>query len=152
MARGRCESVRGPSVRDIGWLARVAPLYDLATGLAYEQDNVDRSVALSIGGERHVNRIRLKQWEKAAVVLGLSPDVLVDRVAYLADRFPDAFRDALAEVAGVPGAGGCCSDVRRDREALPGGAGGLVTGRTKESRSRAPSCRLRDGPWMTALA
>lgn len=81
----------------------VAPLYDLASGLAYEQDQVDRSVALSIGSERYVSRVGLKQWEKAAAVLGLVADELVDRVAYLAGGFPDAFRDALEEVSYVPG-------------------------------------------------
>jgi serine/threonine-protein kinase HipA len=82
----------------------VAPLYDLATGLAYAQNNVDRSVALSIGSERHVSRIMTKQWAKAAGVLGLDSGELIDRVAFLAAGFPDAFRDALDEVRGVPGA------------------------------------------------
>lgn len=82
----------------------LAPLYDLATGLAYEQDDVDRSVALSIGSERHVSRIRTKQWQKAAAALGLASEDMIDRVAYLAAGFPDAFRDALDEVAEVPGA------------------------------------------------
>lgn len=82
----------------------IAPLYDLATGLAYEQDDVDRSVALSIGSERYVSRIRTKQWQKAAAVLGLPSEDMIDRVAYLASGFPDAFRDALNEMTGVPGA------------------------------------------------
>ena len=82
----------------------IAPLYDLATGLAYDQDNVDRSVALSVGGERHVSRIRAAQWKKAAAVMGLSGDEVVDRVAYLAAGFAGAFRGAVDEVADVPGA------------------------------------------------
>lgn len=82
----------------------LAPLYDLATGLAYEQGDVDRSVALSIGSERHVSRIRTKQWQKSATVLGLASEDVIDRVAYLATGLPDAFGDALDEVADVPGA------------------------------------------------
>ncbi|TCO19185.1 HipA-like protein [Kribbella steppae] len=82
----------------------VAPLYDLATGLAYDGATVDRRVALSIGGERIVGQIRRKQWDKAAALLGLPADRLVDRVRTLAGQYPDAFEKALSAVADVPGA------------------------------------------------
>jgi serine/threonine-protein kinase HipA len=82
----------------------VAPLYDLATGLAYDSSTVDRRVALSIGGERMVSRIRRKQWDKAAALLGVPADRLVDRVRALAAQYPDAFEKALTAVADVQGA------------------------------------------------
>jgi serine/threonine-protein kinase HipA len=82
----------------------VAPLYDLATGLAYDSSTVDRRVALSIGGERMVSRVRRKQWDKAAAILGVPADRLVDRVRTLAGQYPDAFEKALTTVADVPGA------------------------------------------------
>lgn len=82
----------------------VAPLYDLATGLTYEQKSVDRAVALSIGGERHASRMRTKQWAKAAATLSMDTEVLLDRVAYLAGAFPGAFVETLAEMRSVPGA------------------------------------------------
>jgi serine/threonine-protein kinase HipA len=82
----------------------VAPLYDLATGLAYEKETVDRSVALSVGGEREVSRIRAKQWEKAAKTLKLDPDELIDRVRQLATEFPGAFATALSDCGDTPGA------------------------------------------------
>ncbi|WP_017611099.1 HipA domain-containing protein [Nocardiopsis xinjiangensis] len=87
-------------------LTRVAPLYDLATGLVYEARTVERSVALSIGGERIASRIRRHQLGKAAAVLGLDPELLMERVATLAETFPKAFEDALEGLTGsVPGAG-----------------------------------------------
>ena len=81
----------------------IAPLYDLATGLAYDHA-VERTVALSIGGERIFSRIRGKQWEKAAMILGLDPDLLRRRVATLTTAFPAAFETALDDVSDAPGA------------------------------------------------
>lgn len=92
---------------------RVAPLYDLATGLAYDAENVDRSVALSIGGQRHPSRIRRHQWEKAARTLGLEADLLIERTSMMAEAFPHAFEDSLSELQEVPGV-----DELRER-ALP---------------------------------
>lgn len=82
----------------------VAPLYDVATGLAYDSTRVDRSVALAVGGERLVSRIHSRQWDKAAQTLGLEPDQLRHRVRHLASRFPEAFARALDEVRQAPGA------------------------------------------------
>ncbi len=81
----------------------IAPLYDLATGLTYDPEAVERTVALSIGGERIVSRIRGKQWRKAAEILKLDTDLLTQRVATMAETFPEAFETALAEIADAPG-------------------------------------------------
>jgi serine/threonine-protein kinase HipA len=83
---------------------RVAPLYDLATGLSYDRGTVERSVALSIGGERIFSRIRRHQLDKAAGTLGLEPDLLVDRTRSLAEGYPDVFERAVANIRDVPGA------------------------------------------------
>lgn len=91
----------------------VAPLYDLATGLAYDSDRVDRSVALSVGGERQLSRIGPQQWEKAARILTLDEGEVRAKVRHLAASFTDAFADALDLVRHAPGA----RDVRR--RALP---------------------------------
>ncbi|RKS06812.1 serine/threonine-protein kinase HipA [Nocardiopsis sp. Huas11] len=86
-------------------LTRVAPLYDLATGLAYDARNVERSVALSIGGERIASRIRRHQLRKAAETLGLDPELLIGRVVGLAEAFPKAFEESLEGIAdSAPGA------------------------------------------------
>lgn len=92
-------------LRADGFVA-VASLYDLATGLAYESKEVDRSVAVSIGGERLVSRIRRAQWAKAAASLGLPEEQLLNRVAGLASSFADAFETVISAMAedDVPGA------------------------------------------------
>ncbi len=81
----------------------VAPLYDLASALAYDTGRVERTVAVSVGGERQLGRIYSKQWEKAAKVLGLPSDLVQGRVAQLAAAFPDAYRVALGAVSQAPG-------------------------------------------------
>jgi serine/threonine-protein kinase HipA len=83
----------------------VAPLYDLATGLAYASEAVDRSVAVSVGGERQPAKIYRKQWDKAARTLGLGAEQLRQRVRSLATGFPVAFADVLEELREAPGAG-----------------------------------------------
>jgi serine/threonine-protein kinase HipA len=82
----------------------VAPLYDLATGLSYDRGTVDRSVAVSVGGERIFSRIRRKQWDKAAGTLGLETGLLIDRVRRMAEVYPDAFERAVSSIQDVPGA------------------------------------------------
>lgn len=80
----------------------VAPLYDLATSLVYEKATVDRRVAVSIGGERQISRIRAKQWAKAAQPLKIDPELLISRVRQLATDFPQAFSDVLSDCGGSP--------------------------------------------------
>lgn len=80
----------------------VAPLYDVATGLSYDATTIERSIALSIGGERQLSRIGPKQWRKAADILTIDIETLEGRVAYLADSYPPAFERALADVADAP--------------------------------------------------
>lgn len=85
-------------------LIAIAPLYDLATGLAYDSRRVERTVAVSIGGERMVSRIRYRQWEKAADKLGLESELLIRRVRTLARHFPSAFEQVLSDLPSeVPG-------------------------------------------------
>jgi serine/threonine-protein kinase HipA len=79
-------------------------LYDLATGLVYDSRDVDRSVAVSVGGERSVARIRQRQWERAATTLGMPVDLLTARVGQLARGFPKAFDSAVESIIAVPGA------------------------------------------------
>ncbi|MEV6416696.1 type II toxin-antitoxin system HipA family toxin [Kribbella sp. NPDC051718] len=83
---------------------RIAPLYDLATGLSYDRGSVERTVALSIGGERIFSRIRRKQWERAARTLSMDPTLLIDRASGLAEQYPAAFERAVANAQDVPGA------------------------------------------------
>lgn len=77
---------------------RMAPLYDLASGLPYGKATVDRRLALAIGGERKVDRIHAAQFSRAARELGVSEDWLRDRAQTMLTQFPDAFRDAIEQV------------------------------------------------------
>lgn len=81
----------------------VAPLYDLATGLIYEAATTDRSIAVSIGGERLASRIRRKQLDNAALAIGVSADWFAERASELAATFPAAFVDACAANLDTPG-------------------------------------------------
>lgn len=83
--------------------AKIAPLFDLATGLGYDANSVDRRIALSVGGERLTSRIRSQQWDKASAVLGIDPLLVQDRVRQLAQEFPGAFVQAIEETGPVPG-------------------------------------------------
>jgi serine/threonine-protein kinase HipA len=80
---------------------RVAPLYDLATSLAYSGDPVLREVAVGIGGRRKFGQVLGKHWDRAAAILGIHPEDYRRTVRQMADTFPDAFRDALDEI-GTP--------------------------------------------------
>jgi serine/threonine-protein kinase HipA len=81
----------------------IAPLFDLATGLAYESENVDRKIALSIGGERQISRVFRQQWDKAAAVLRIDSDVFISRVNGMAQAFPESFIRAINEVPDAEG-------------------------------------------------
>lgn len=80
---------------------RVAPLYDLATSLAYDGNTALREVAVSIGGRRKFGQVMGKNWDRAAATLGIPAEQFRTRVRQLAAGFPDAFFDALLHV-GTP--------------------------------------------------
>lgn len=83
---------------------RVAPLYDLATGLPYDSVPGFREVALSISGRRKFGQVLGKHWDRAARVLGIPAEEFRARARHLAGSFPDAFSDAL-RVIGTAEAG-----------------------------------------------
>ena len=74
----------------------IAPVYDLASGLPYDFGGV-RTVALAIGGRRKLGEVVGKNWDRAAMVLGLAPDAVRARVSQVARDFPDAYASALSE-------------------------------------------------------
>ncbi|AYY14960.1 type II toxin-antitoxin system HipA family toxin [Actinobacteria bacterium YIM 96077] len=83
---------------------KVAPFYDLATGLPYAGNSALRELAIAVGGRRKFGQILGKHWERAASTLGIPPERYRERVRHMADTFPDAFADALVQV-GTPEAG-----------------------------------------------
>jgi serine/threonine-protein kinase HipA len=56
-------------------------------------------MAMKIGGEYGLEAIRGRHWRRFAQDNGLEPDEVVDRVASIAERAPDAFADAARDRA-----------------------------------------------------
>lgn len=86
--------------------ARMAPLYDLSSALAYEprSGGYDLSaVAMSIGGRRKFGQVLKKNFERHADELNLDRAERLARVADMAAAAPDAFRSVLDSI-GTPGA------------------------------------------------
>ncbi len=80
---------------------RMAPLYDLATGLTYDRRQILRQVAVSISGQRALGSVVGRHWDKVARLLAIPPEEYRARLSHIADGYTDAFSDALADV-GTP--------------------------------------------------
>lgn len=81
--------------------ARMAPLYDLSSALAYEPraGGYDlSSVAMSIGGRRKFGQVLRKNFERHAVEMKLDRPERLARVADIAAAAPNAFRSVLAGI------------------------------------------------------
>ncbi|HEY1733838.1 MAG TPA: type II toxin-antitoxin system HipA family toxin [Acidimicrobiales bacterium] len=74
---------------------RLAPLYDVASGLPYDTHERKLKSAMKIGGEYRLAPLR-NAWPGAARDLGLDAEALIARVGELAQRVADAFADAAA--------------------------------------------------------
>lgn len=78
----------------------VAPLYDLATAFPYDNAGPTNSrTAFSIGGRRDFGRVLGKHWDRAARTMGVDVEKYRLRVREMAERFPDAFADVLADLS-----------------------------------------------------
>lgn len=81
--------------------ARLAPLYDVASGLAVSRkDGVPafRKAAMGIGGENRFGEVEAEHWVKFARDCGLPVDEVRLMVRELAERMPDAVADAISTV------------------------------------------------------
>lgn len=81
--------------------ARMAPLYDLSSALAYEPHTGGydlSSVAMSIGGRRKFGQVLKKNFERHADDMGLDRTERLARVADMAAAAPDAFGSVLAAI------------------------------------------------------
>lgn len=74
---------------------RLAPLYDVASGLPYDIHEKKLRFAMKIGGDYRVFPYHTT-WARAAKDLGLDPDRVLERVGDLATRAPDAVADAAS--------------------------------------------------------
>jgi serine/threonine-protein kinase HipA len=76
---------------------RLAPLYDLASILPYEDINLLKAkFSMKIGGEYQLRQVGLRQWQKLARELRLNADGLIDRLYAMAEQLPDAANQAGA--------------------------------------------------------
>lgn len=76
---------------------RLAPLYDLANDLRYD-DPQRTKLAMKVGGQYRLRDIRLRQWERVAEEFGLETQRVISRVAALAEALPDAIRQTATMV------------------------------------------------------
>jgi serine/threonine-protein kinase HipA len=74
---------------------RLAPLYDIASGLPYGTHEKKLRLAMKIGGDYRVHPWS-NTWPGAAKDLGIDPDRLVARVDELAAVAPNAFSEAAS--------------------------------------------------------
>lgn len=79
---------------------RLAPLYDVASALAYEGlDGRTLKLAMSIGGEYRLDWVSGRQWVRLAKEFRLDLDAVMATLRGLAARVPDSFVEASKEDA-----------------------------------------------------
>lgn len=83
-----------------GRQTRLAPLYDLATGLTYGSRDAARQAAFSLGGVRNFGESYPKHWRAHARDVQLDERERVERVLELAAALPDAFQTVLTHDLG----------------------------------------------------
>lgn len=76
-----------------GHQVRLAPLYDVASGLPHIHPQKAR-LAQRIGGENRPTRIGARHWDRFARAIGIDTDESRTRIASLIERLPDAIADA----------------------------------------------------------
>jgi serine/threonine-protein kinase HipA len=97
------------SVLLAGSQVRLAPLYDIASALAYDDMYVPRlRMAMKIGGDYGIEAASGRHWRRFAEANRLDPDETIARIDDLAARAPDAFTTAAKD-----------KDVRALRSQLP---------------------------------
>lgn len=75
-----------------GSQVRLAPLYDVASALAYDDMYPPKlRMAMKIGGEYRVEATTGRHWRNFAAANGLDPDETIARIARIVERVPDAF-------------------------------------------------------------
>ncbi|MGC2809805.1 MAG: HipA domain-containing protein, partial [Bradyrhizobium sp.] len=69
---------------------RLAPLYDIASILPYDEVDLRKAkLAMNIGGEHKVSQIGLRQWQKFAREVRVDVGQLVEVLISMAKQLPD---------------------------------------------------------------
>jgi serine/threonine-protein kinase HipA len=75
---------------------RLAPLYDIASTLPYDDFHAPKvRVAMKVGGYYKIASIGRGAWRRFATDAGLDPDQLIERAWDLCERAPSAFTTAV---------------------------------------------------------
>jgi serine/threonine-protein kinase HipA len=76
---------------------RLAPLYDLASILPYDQIDLRKvKLAMKLGGEYRLHQIGMRQWQKLAQEIRVDADEVTDRLRTMAEQLPDAISQDTA--------------------------------------------------------
>ena len=82
-----------------GGLVRLAPLYDVASILAYpEFDPQKAKLAMKIGDEYRLRDVGLSQWRKLAANVRVDADALVARARAMTAELPDRLADEVRKL------------------------------------------------------
>jgi serine/threonine-protein kinase HipA len=94
---------------------RLAPLYDVASALPYDDRYLPRlTMAMRIGGEYRVEAVAERHWRRLATSTGVEPDRVIGRVVDLAGRLSAAFA-AAADAQPVKALGSALPDLLLER-------------------------------------
>ena len=105
---------------------RLAPLYDLASALPYSGlDQHGLRLAMKLGNTYDLAYIGRSNWVQLAEQVGLPPAEVLERVADLCERLPEAMAAACSD-----------SDVRELNSSLPQRLLDAVISRARECRAR----------------
>lgn len=78
---------------------KLAPLYDVATGIVYDQSDLDlQTVAMSLGGRRQLGSVDAKGWALHAKNARVSVDEVFESVRHVALHGVDAFAAAIEDL------------------------------------------------------
>lgn len=91
---------------------RLAPLYDLMTGLAWE--GITQNHAQAVGGQRRGRHIYGRHWRRMAEAAGLAGRGTIQRVEQVTARLLRELPGAAEEVAAMPAGPGVMLDVFRE--------------------------------------
>ena len=72
-----------------GGAFRLTPLYDLISFLPYQQRRKHLALAMTVGGRRLVDELKLRHWQQTAERCGYPPDRAVAHVKELTAALPD---------------------------------------------------------------
>jgi serine/threonine-protein kinase HipA len=78
---------------------RLAPLYDIASSLPYDDMHPRQlKLAMKIGDEYRITAIGRRHWDRFAELNGLDAESLRTRIGELADRLPAALQEAAGQI------------------------------------------------------